>query len=174
MWTGEFPGGNSRSSNVAVVLQCSRRAPALGWWTFAVEPQLRSERAPGELSQGHSLSNPPESGFQIQVAFGFPGSVNLKHSSCGIHLRCVVYTPLTITTARVEMKERGKQIRGSWSGFPGPGFLVPRRSGTIRVRLGSVSLHACVAAPKTRPSLTSTGLTRTLPGTISRSREVSL
>ena len=112
----------------------------MGWWTFAVEPQLRSERAPGELSQGHSLSNSPESGFQIQVAFGFPGSVNLKHSSCGIHLRCVVYTPLTITTARVEMKERGKQIRGSWSGFPGPGFLVPRRSGAVRVRLGSVSL----------------------------------
>ena len=90
--------------------------------------------------RGYSLSDPSGIGFQVQVAFGFPGSVILKHSSCGIHLRCVVYTPLTITTARVERKGRGKQIRGSWSGFAGPGFLVPRRSGAVRVRLGSVSL----------------------------------
>ena len=36
---------------------------------------------------------------------------------------------------------------------------------------GKCSLPACVAAPKTRPSLTSIGLSRIFPGTISRNRE---
>ena len=39
---------------------------------------------------------------------------------------------------------------------------------------GKCSFSACVAAPKTRPSLTSTGLSRNFPGTIFRNRDVGI